>query len=281
MISIRGLNLNPIKNNLLPSGASKQNTPEKRNSFDGGADYFPSTGIGPGIAATQHEKQQPKLILSFRQWKQNNSHNTRLRTLAAAALSVPCTRHQEHLPPPPPQLLQSPRHAATHRPCTVQKHPQHISAHPKHGHHPARQPLSPPVVQTHQVPLVHPVSSAGAAKHTARRVLSYIATQLSSPVLNRSGPGHAQTSSLFQANVIGNDFARSPLGQQQLDSHTPSPRAGFLLKHGSVIRLVHVMTGRNLHTHTIPAPITTLNNKVAGYGNATVDDSNSYWMIEV
>jgi dolichyl-phosphate-mannose-protein mannosyltransferase len=55
----------------------------------------------------------------------------------------------------------------------------------------------------------------------------------------------------------------------------------LLLKHGSVIRLVHVMTGRNLHTHTIPAPITTLNNEVAGYGNATVDDSNSYWMIEV
>jgi hypothetical protein len=37
-------------------------------------------------------------------------------------------------------------------------------------------------------------------------------------VLNRSGPGHAQTSSLFQANVIGNDFARSPLGKFPSDS---------------------------------------------------------------
>lgn len=54
-----------------------------------------------------------------------------------------------------------------------------------------------------------------------------------------------------------------------------------LLKHGSVIRLAHMLTGRNLHTHSIPAPLTTLNNEVACYGNVTIDDSNSYWMIEV
>ncbi|PLW41557.1 hypothetical protein PCASD_09993 [Puccinia coronata f. sp. avenae] len=150
-------------------------------------------------------------------------------------------------------------------------------------------------------------------------------------VLNRSGPGDAQMSSLFQANLIGNDFARSPLevafgsrvtiknmgfGGGLLHSHVQSYPTGSqqqqvtcyhyrdvnndwmvtpllhepvynesqpirLLKHGSVIRLVHVMTGKNMHTHPIPAPITTLNNEVAGYGNATVDDSNSYWMIEV
>lgn len=150
-------------------------------------------------------------------------------------------------------------------------------------------------------------------------------------ILNRSGPGDAQMSSLFQANLIGNDFARNPreiaIGSQitiknmgfgggLLHSHVQNYPTGSqqqqitcyhyrdanndwivtpllhepaynetqpikYLKHGSVIRLVHALTKRNLHTHPIPAPLTTLNYEVAGYGNSTIDDSNSYWMIEV
>ena len=53
------------------------------------------------------------------------------------------------------------------------------------------------------------------------------------------------------------------------------------LKDGDVIRLVHETTGRNLHSHNIPAPLSKLNNEVSCYGNATIGDQNDYWMVEV
>ena len=53
------------------------------------------------------------------------------------------------------------------------------------------------------------------------------------------------------------------------------------LAHGDVIRLVHEPTGRNLHSHNVPAPVTKLNNEISCYGNATIGDINDYWVVEV
>ncbi|BGP29202.1 Dolichyl-phosphate-mannose--protein mannosyltransferase 2 [Rhodotorula toruloides] len=151
-------------------------------------------------------------------------------------------------------------------------------------------------------------------------------------ILNHSGPGDSQMSSLFQAHLHGNDFAQNPLepafgsritlknmgyGGGLLHSHvqtypvgsqqqqvtcyhykdenndwvlTPTWEADpidlengeiVFLRHGDQLRLVHASTGRNLHSHAIAAPVTKLANEVSCYGNATVGDSNDYWVVEV
>lgn len=163
-------------------------------------------------------------------------------------------------------------------------------------------------------------------------------------ILNRSGTGDSQMSSLFQAHLEGNDFARNPLGtSRSMDAELTGPEptygskltfknmgygGGLLhshvqvypvgsqqqqvtcyhykdnnnewlivptwedepldpegelryLKDGDVMRIVHESTGRNLHSHSVAAPVTKLNHEVSAYGNATVGDSNDYWVIEV
>lgn len=62
-----------------------------------------------------------------------------------------------------------------------------------------------------------------------------------------------------------------------------SDATGILfLKDGDVIRLVHVETQRNLHSHPISAPVTKSDNEVSGYGNSSfVGDSNDYWRVEI
>ncbi|KAN0140870.1 Fibrillarin domain containing protein [Lactarius tabidus] len=150
-------------------------------------------------------------------------------------------------------------------------------------------------------------------------------------ILNHSGPGDAQMSSLFQANLEGNEFARNPLeiafgskitlknmgwGGGLLHSHAQTYPVGSnqqqvtcyhykdanndwivtprweepgidvngpirYLQHGDIIRLMHQPTGRNLHSHNVPAPITKLNHEVSCYGDADIGDQNDYWEVQV
>ena len=147
-------------------------------------------------------------------------------------------------------------------------------------------------------------------------------------ILNHSGPGDSQMSSLFQANLEGNDFSRNPLqvafgskitlkntgyGGGLLHSHvqtypvgseqqqvtcyhykdnnnewivtTPWQEADVAdiryLRHGDTIRLVHVPTSRNLHSHAVAAPITKQNHEVSGYGNSTIGDTGDHWLVEI
>ncbi|KAG9301385.1 hypothetical protein G9A89_018057 [Geosiphon pyriformis] len=53
------------------------------------------------------------------------------------------------------------------------------------------------------------------------------------------------------------------------------------VKNGDSIRLLHVQTGRNLHSHPVAAPITKSQWEVSCYGNETIGDYNDYWVVEV
>lgn len=50
---------------------------------------------------------------------------------------------------------------------------------------------------------------------------------------------------------------------------------------GMTVRLMHPMTGRNLHTHDVQAPVTKSEFEVAGYGNMTIGDAKDNWVVEI
>ena len=68
-----------------------------------------------------------------------------------------------------------------------------------------------------------------------------------------------------------------PWGEQSLNLNGELRFLG----NGDVVRLSHVPTSRNLHSHPVAAPVTRLNHEVSCYGNATIGDVNDHWVVEV
>ncbi|XP_032811789.2 protein O-mannosyl-transferase 2 [Petromyzon marinus] len=54
-----------------------------------------------------------------------------------------------------------------------------------------------------------------------------------------------------------------------------------LVQNGDVIRLEHVVTKRNLHSHKERAPLSSKHLQVTGYGENGTGDSNDLWRVEV
>src|SRR5262249_41964095 len=58
-------------------------------------------------------------------------------------------------------------------------------------------------------------------------------------------------------------------------------RSGQPVQHGDIVRLEHVRTGRNLHSHAgFPSPVTG-QQEVTCFGEAGVGDGNDDWRAEV
>lgn len=49
---------------------------------------------------------------------------------------------------------------------------------------------------------------------------------------------------------------------------------------GMLVRIMHPLTGRNLHTHDVPAPVYGSELEVACYGNMTIGDAKDNWVVE-
>ncbi|ALC48451.1 tw [Drosophila busckii] len=52
-----------------------------------------------------------------------------------------------------------------------------------------------------------------------------------------------------------------------------------LLRHGDLLRLEHLVTKRNLHSHSEAAPMTKKHLQVTGYGELGVGDANDVWRV--
>ncbi|SCU84749.1 LANO_0C02278g1_1 [Lachancea nothofagi CBS 11611] len=64
-----------------------------------------------------------------------------------------------------------------------------------------------------------------------------------------------------------------PWSEEETDVEFVQPGASY--------RIVHPNTGKNLHTHPIPAPLTKSAWEVSGYGTADVGDPKDHWVLEV
>ncbi|KAJ7510283.1 glycosyltransferase family 39 protein [Mycena galericulata] len=132
-------------------------------------------------------------------------------------------------------------------------------------------------------------------------------------VLNHSGPGDAQMSSLFQANLEGNDFARNPLevaigsrvtlknvgyGGGLLHSHVQTYPTGSMQQQVTCYHYKDENNEWNLlprwdePAYDREAPLrflkhddvirlSHLNHEVSSYGNLTIGDIHDYWKVEV
>lgn len=61
----------------------------------------------------------------------------------------------------------------------------------------------------------------------------------------------------------------------------PKNKTAEVVRNGDMIRLEHVVTTRNLHSHKEPAPVTKRHYQVTCYGENGTGDANDVWKVEV
>jgi len=65
------------------------------------------------------------------------------------------------------------------------------------------------------------------------------------------------------------------------DTGNKTAESDVILRHGDFITLTHKVTGRNLHSHAVPALQDKMLYQVTGYGDHGVGDENDVWILEI
>ncbi|XP_059220092.1 protein O-mannosyl-transferase 2 isoform X3 [Stomoxys calcitrans] len=88
-----------------------------------------------------------------------------------------------------------------------------------------------------------------------------------------SGPRQQQVTSYTHKDE-NNAWLVKPYDKEHLEKLS-------LVKNGDLIRLEHILTHRNLHSHNEPAPISKSHMQVTGYGENGIGDANDIWKVVI
>ena len=80
--------------------------------------------------------------------------------------------------------------------------------------------------------------------------------------------------------MVGTYLFRDDNNQWQIRKMMESNLSSEVVRHGDVVRLEHRVTGRNLHSHDVPALRDKRMYQVTGYGEQGRGDDNDLWRIE-
>jgi dolichyl-phosphate-mannose-protein mannosyltransferase len=89
------------------------------------------------------------------------------------------------------------------------------------------------------------------------------------------GSEQQQITTYSHKDSNNNWIVELPWGAEEL----PNTPVKFV-QDGDIIRLKHSQTLKNLHCHEYPAPITSSEWEVSGYGSEKIGDYNDHWIIQ-
>eukprot|EP00092_Neocalanus_flemingeri_P019544 GFUD01021174.1.p1 GENE.GFUD01021174.1~~GFUD01021174.1.p1 ORF type:complete len:722 (+),score=149.03 GFUD01021174.1:268-2433(+) len=95
------------------------------------------------------------------------------------------------------------------------------------------------------------------------------------------GVGSKQQQVTTYAHKDENNFFVMKKWNEEPPNNTDIDAVVDLVKNGDLVRLEHLQSKRNIHSHNQPAPVSKRHFQVTGYGENGTGDANDVWRLEV